>query len=641
MAVSAFFLGWAVPALGTEVPLHVTSERCAECHQAQYTAWADSHHAWAWRLPTAPNVLADFNDAVFEHQGFRYRFETRPDGYYVVADGPDGVARPYRVQYVVGVTPLQQYLVDTGKGRLQALDLAWDTERSRWYHLYSAQDTGPGNGMHWSGSYKNWNARCAECHATDFHKHYDPRSDAYDSRQAEIGVGCEACHGPGSAHLAWAGSPEDFRRGQWQGVDEKGLTAAYDKEDPASRLNLCAACHSRREPLGADSPPAGAGFHDHFRLSLLDEGLYFADGQILEEVYVLGSFLQSRMHAAGVTCTHCHDAHSYRLKAEGNGVCTQCHNPGGNPAFPSLLKQAYDDPGHHFHPAGSAGASCPACHMPERQYMVVDGRRDHGFRVPRPDLSQRLGTPDPCLACHADRDSAWSAAEIRARFPAGRLGSPHFADSLAAARRGGGAGTADALLGLARDATHPAIVRASALRHLGRLSDGPSAQSLAPLLADEDPLLRTAALNLLRRGRGGAAQALIASLLADPVRSVRHEAALGLVGADAEDLPADARQQLGRAMRELQQALLAKADFPETQLVLGGIALTLRNFEAAEGAFERAAAMDPQRVEAWDILARIRGARGDRDGAAETLRRALRHNPGQPAFLQALAELGE
>lgn len=619
-------------------PGYVTSQVCAGCHQPQFEAWSSSHHSWAWREPARNNVLGDFDNARFEHAGFNYRFETDDDAYFIVADSPDGDSTRYPVRYVVGVTPLQQYLVETEPGRLQAMDLAWDTERKRWYHLYPDEDTSVGNGMHWSGSYKNWNARCAECHATDYKKNYNPLKDAYDSRQAEIGVGCEACHGPGEAHVAWARQPETFNRGQWTDADSQGLLATYRKGDASSQLNLCAGCHSRREPLGGGSPPPGEPFDDHYRLALLRDVLYFPDGQIRDEVYVYGSFLQSRMYAAGVQCTNCHDAHSYRLKAEGNALCTRCHNPQGNPAFPSLKKADYDTAKHHFHKQGSEGAACRNCHMPERNYMVVDGRRDHSFRVPRPDLSVKLGNPDSCTQCHRDKIPAWAAGELRQRFPRGRSGESHFGELFAALDNTPDSETVQQLIDLAKDRKKPAIVRASAVQRLAPMADAGLAEELSLLLDDRSAWVRAAAIALQRQLPRQRRIKALAPLLNDPMQSVRIEAAKASLDIPQGDVPENVRTSLQKAMGEMQLSLLAKADFPESQLVIGGVALTLRNLPAASSAFQRAVEMDPQLVQAWLMLARIQAVQGDHISIGHTLKAAIQANPDSIELKQALDE---
>jgi predicted CXXCH cytochrome family protein len=621
-----------------EKPTFVTSPACADCHTDAYQAWRDSHHGWAWREPSPGNVLGDFADASFTHHGFTYRFHSEDGRYFITADNAKGEPERFEVRYTVGVTPLQQYLVETGKGHLQSLDVVWDTERRRWFHLYPDSDTSAGNGMHWGGRYKNWNARCAECHATDFRKHYDARADTYHSTQAEIGVGCEACHGPGQAHLAWASAPAEFDPASWLGVDAQGLVDTYQATDSASRINLCVACHARREPLGGDSPPPGAAFDQHYRLSLLRDGLYFADGQIHDEVYVYGSFLQSKMYDRGVQCGDCHDSHSGALHQQGNAVCTQCHNPQGNPRFPSLPRKSYDAATHHFHEPGSAGAACVSCHMPERNYMVVDPRRDHSFRVPRPDLAVTLGTPEPCTGCHQDRDAQWAADEVLARFPAGRSGQAHFAQLFAAADRGD-ATAAAALIRLADDPTQPAILRASALDRLGRLSGQLEAQQVRRWLNDANPWVRTAAIGLATRVPGDGRMALLQPLLSDPVRSVRIQAVKRFLDVPADTLDSATRAALRTAMAELQRSLAARADFPEIQMVIGGVALTLRNLPAASGAFQRAVEMDPQLVDAWLMLARIHAATGDLEKVRSILEKGVANNPDDPVLQQALSEL--
>lgn len=634
--VAGLLLCASVGPVGAKPPEFVGSETCAQCHQGQFAAWRDSHHGWAWRRPTPTSVLGDFADAQFGHQGVEYRFQREDDDFFIQADGPNGRLKRYPVHSTVGVEPLQQYLIETEPGRLQTLDLAWDTEQRRWYHLYPGEDTSAGNGLHWTASYKNWNGRCAECHATDYRKGFDPRADRYQSTQAEMGVGCEACHGPASAHLVWAAQPSAFMPKDWPGLNPWGLTEVFDAQDPGAEINACATCHSRREPLGADSPPVGAAFDDHYRLALLRDGLYFADGQIDDEVYVLGSFLQSKMHARGVRCTNCHDAHSYRLKLPGNQVCTQCHNPAGNPAFPSLPKADYDTPEHHFHPPESEGAACVDCHMPERNYMGVDGRRDHGFRIPRPALSRRIGSPDVCTGCHIGKTYEWAQAELDQRFPQGRHGEAHFGDWFAEPSQ-----HLAELTDLAGDSAVPDIIRASAIQHLSARLPTDQRVGLASLLQDDSAWVRGAAVGLLRAIEPVQRIELLAPVLRDARLSVRIEAAKAFLDVRPRALPQKWRAALRQAMHEYQQSLQAKADYPETQMAIGGVALTLRNLPAASQAFARATEQDPQLVDAWLMRARIQAAQGHETEVRALLLKALAANPTDAELRQALNELDQ
>lgn len=620
-------------------PAYIGSPACDSCHQPEFLSWSKSHHSWAWRAPTAGNVLGDFEAQELIHKGGTARFSRRDGRYFVEADGPQGRPTEYEVRAAVGVEPLQQYLVETEPGRLQALDFAWDTVQMRWYHLYPDDDHKAGDGLHWTGPYKNWNARCAECHATGFEKNYDPLTKTYESVQAEIGVGCEACHGPAEAHVAWADSPAAFEASRWAGVGSIGLSLHYSTEDADVEIQQCAGCHSRREPIGASSPTPGSPFADNYRLALLREGLYHADGQMLDEVYVFGSFLQSRMYTRGVRCSNCHNPHSANLVAEGNAVCTQCHSPAGNPKFPTLRMASYDAPVHHFHKVGASGSQCVSCHMPMQVYMVVDGRRDHSFQVPRPDLSVLIGTPNACTTCHTDHEPEWAVAQVTSWYPAGRTNTAHYGTVLSAARSGVDEYVRDQLLALATNDEFPVILRASALSLLSAAQSSHVAEATAHLLENESPLVRAAAIRLQRGAPVHARAQRVLPLLADPMRSVRIEGARLFLDLPVVNYPPDIKITVESAMSEYQASLIAKADFPETQMVIGGTAMVLRNWRIAERAFREAVSMDQQMVDAWFMIARLQMNRRDLAAAETTLLEAIEAVPKNGNLHHALSSV--
>ena len=297
-------------------------------------------------------------------------------------------------------------------------------------------------------------------------------------------------------------------------------------------IETCALCHARRGPIWAAIKP-GAPIGDSHRVSLLDEQLYFPDGQIRDEVHEYGSFLQSRMFAAGVTCSDCHDPHSLKLRASGNGVCVQCHAP-----------DKFEAASHRRHKDGSPGAQCVVCHMPARTYMVVDPRRDHSFRIPRPDLSEALGTPNACNGCHADRSPQWAADQIKAWYGAPKPGFQRFGEVL----HGGALGAPGArvrLLALAEDTSHPAIARASALARLDRITNAGALKTVHTLLRDPDPLVRRAAVSAYAGAPVGAGRDLL-PLLDDPIRDVRLEAARRV--AEAQQLNAEEQSRRARGI---------------------------------------------------------------------------------------------
>jgi len=608
-------------------PAYVGSSVCTECHRQVDAAWHNSDHAKAWTLPDETTVLGDFSDVTFTHGGQVTRFFRDGDAYMIETAGADGQRRAYQVVGVAGIDPLQQYLLSPQPGRTQAYDIAWDVAGKRWYPVFPDPVPPPGDGFHWTGTYKSWESRCAECHATGYSRNYDPPTNSYAPKMTEIGVGCEACHGPGAAHIAWARDP--MTRKPEDGLTPIGLTVDLGASQEIEVMQ-CLTCHSRREAMQDGNPMPGTDYHDAFSLTPLREGIYHPDGQILDEVFEGGSFLQSKMHARGVRCSDCHDPHSAQLRAEGNAVCVQCHSPAGNPEFPSLPLKVYDSPDHHFHPQASAGAQCVSCHMIERTYMGIDTRRDHSFRVPRPDLAA-TGSPDACTDCHTDRSAEWAASNLASRVPDSLHRGPHFATVFAAARRDP-QGQAQMLLEIAEWADGPGVVRASALDLLGAVADMASADRATRLLGDRDPLVRSAAASVLRSLPPEDRLARLEPLLSDPRRTVREAAAKALIDAQVT-LDTPQATALAAARQEWSEALRLRADYPETQLQMGGAALQARDFAAALTAFERAVTLDPQLVDAWSMVVRLHAAMGNTDAAQAALARALTANPGNSRLL--------
>lgn len=630
-AIAALLLAVLGTAAFAEAPAHVGSATCAECHQAETEAWAGSDHALAWTPPTAAHVLGDFNDVTYAQDGRSARFYRDGTAYMIETEGADGIVRSFPVVGVAGIDPLQQYLLSPEPGRTQVFDIAWDVPGQRWYPVFPGQDASPGNGFHWTGVYKSWEARCAECHATGYTRNYDITTRTYAPQMAEIGVGCEACHGPGAAHADWARTG----KAPAAGLTGTGLTVDL-AASAATETGQCLTCHSRREAIADGNALPGTDYHDAYTIALLTEGVYHPDGQILDEVFEGGSFLQSKMHAQGVRCSDCHEPHGAGLRADGNAVCAQCHSPAGNPRFPTLPLQVFDGPEHTHHPEGSAGAQCVACHMIERTYMGIDTRRDHSFRIPRPDLAA-TGSPDACTDCHADKGAAWAAAQIEAWFPDSTHRGPHYVSTLAAARVAPETRVQD-LLALA-EWQGPGIVRATALDLLGRVGHAPSGVRVAALLADPDPLVRAAAAGALRGVPPEERLILLQPALADPVASVRIAAAKALL--DARPQPGTAAgDALLAAFREWQTSLATRTDFPETHLQIGGAALTMRNWDVALQSFAEAVAMDPQQEAAWSMIVRLNAALGNTDAAARAHAAAMAANPNSLTLTQIGLELG-
>ncbi|MGR8952372.1 MAG: multiheme c-type cytochrome [Gammaproteobacteria bacterium] len=400
---------------------YVGADACIECHKEEVRAWTASHHDLAMQEANSRSVLGDFEDARFSYFGIESTFFKREGKYMVRTDGPDGRLAEYEVRYTFGVSPLQQYLIEFPGGRFQVLSIAWDNRPKddggqRWFHLYPQQKIDPSDPLHWSGRYQNWNLQCAECHSTNLKKGYDAATDSYKTSYSALNVSCEACHGSASQHIDWAKrtqSPYAHDDGKslavrfqsrwreaWKFPADNARIAQRDRPAEDGLMNACWACHARRSTLSEGGSP-GLQLEDTHRLALLMQPAYHADGQQRDEDYTWGSFRQSRMYQKGVTCLDCHEPHTLKLRAEGNALCVRCHNPA-----------AFDGTRHHFHQPGSTGAQCVNCHAPKQDYMVIDGRRDHSFRLPRPDLSQSLGSPNACTLCHRNRKPEWAAAAL-------------------------------------------------------------------------------------------------------------------------------------------------------------------------------------------------------------------------------------
>jgi predicted CXXCH cytochrome family protein len=580
----------------------VGSEACATCHQTEADLWHKSQHRLAMQHATENSVLGEFSDASFDYYGVHSRFFRRDGKYLVETDGPDGKLATFEIKYTFGVDPLQQYLVEFPDGRLQALSLAWDTRPKelggqRWFHLYPNEEIKHDDVLHWTKLNQNWNFMCAECHSTGVHKNYDAKNDRFATTWAEISVGCEACHGQGSQHVAWARDQQSWWPFAKQQHDRaKGLLVRFDerqdiawRHDPSTgnpkrnfppalvrkEVETCGRCHARRGEFSEDWTP-GRWLSDTHVVSPLARGLYYADGQMRDEVYNYGSFKQSKMFAAGVTCSDCHEPHTAQLRTAVTSVCLQCHTPA-----------KYATATHNRHSGTNPPLDCASCHMPARTYMVVDRRHDHSFRVPRPDLSAKLGTPNACNDCHTDKSPEWAAIAIESWHGPNRIGFQKYAQAF----QDTWTDQPDAAALLAVVVSDPdasAFARASALTELAGHASPANVNLAKSGLSDPDPMVRIATLDMLEGVPPSQIWPLVSPLLADSSRGVRIKAA-DLVAAmpTASQPPAD-REKFERAAAEFVAAQRLNADRPESRSRLGNF-YARRGFAADAEAEYRAA----------------------------------------------------
>lgn len=624
-------------AMPTDTPLkYVGRTSCIECHQTQNHAWEGSDHDLAMDLASEETVLGNFDGAEIEHFGVKSRM-FRQDGKYMInTEGPDGTPQDFEIKYVFGVRPLQQYMVEMEPptpgsapgsiGRVQVLRVSWDTTKKEWFYL-SPPDVNEklsvDDPLHWTGRTQNWNHYCADCHSTNVHKNFDLATNTYHTTFSEIDVSCETCHGPGSAHVELANATSLF----WDRNLGYGLKTLKGDTTEAqiNQVETCAACHSRREVI-CPTYQRGDNYYDQYSNELLAPHTYYCDGQIMEEDYVYGSFIQSKMFHKGIRCTDCHDPHTAKIKFEGNLLCTSCHqHPAGK----------YDTSAHHFHAVGSTGASCVECHMPETTYMEVDPRRDHSIRIPRPDLSVNLGTPNACTKCHLDkaelpreehpeitRYDQWMTLarngdeKVRAALakvdqwaleavekwygPTSKVPKEEsFAYSLAHAW----ANEPDAgssLQKLVKDPNQANIVRASAMMYLQNYLNEDSVKTALRYLSDDNPQVRIAAIDTLQEIRtlprdlqGNVLDALM-NRLTDKERAVRVQAAWALANQDPEAIKLRGKSEaFQRALNERIEQLERDGDQPSSFLSLGVLYERMGDISKAEQAYRTAIRIDP------------------------------------------------
>ena len=623
----------------------VGSKVCAACHQEQYQHWQNSHHDLAMQKATPATVLGKFDSQTFKYFDITSTFFTKDKKYFVQTDGPDGELTEFEIKYVFGVHPLQQYLVEFADGRYQSLGVTWDTRSKedggqRWFHLYPKEKITHDDPLHWTGIDQNWNYMCAECHSTNLEKNFNLEENHYQTTWSEINVACEACHGPGEKHAAWAQQEKDKQKSTDKGLQvdfnnpaawiinpKTGLASRSPPRNSHLEVETCARCHARRS-MQWDKYISGRPLLDTHVPATLDDSLYYSDGQINDEVYVYGSFLQSKMYQKGVTCSDCHNPHTLKLKAEGNQLCNSCH-----------LATKFDTPKHHFHKADNEGTKCTACHMPKKNYMVIDARGDHSFRIPRPDLSLTLGSPNACTQCHQDQSDTWAAAAIGKWYPtSSRRKELHYGEALHAGR----IGSIDAnqlLIDLANDASKPAIVRATATSLLQGYLNPNSLSTINDLLHDEDAVVRFSAISAAEGFPPQVKVKLLKHLLQDDQRMLRIEAARALADSHEHITDENINAQFDQALDEYITAQYANAERPEAHTNLGTLNVGMQRIDLAQREFEQAIAIDPSFIPAYINLADIYRARGLDGQGKRYLETAIEKRPDAGSAHHALGLL--
>ncbi|MBT7952668.1 MAG: tetratricopeptide repeat protein [Gammaproteobacteria bacterium] len=619
-------------------------DKCVGCHAKEISLWQGSHHDLAMQEAEADLILGNFDNATFSYNGIVTTFHKKDDKFFINTDGPDGKLTDYEVKYVFGIEPLQQYLLELPRGHLQSFPIAWDTrtkehEGQRWFHLYADEQIDFNDELHWTGINQNWNYMCADCHSTNLRKNFNLENNTYQTSWSEIDVSCEACHGPASKHIELAKS---LNNSEFRNLPDKGLAIrfpiagndkwSFPKNSSIAKLqslrssikliDTCARCHSRRSSLNSSKPYLGS-LHDNYLVSSLDQGLYHADGQMNDETYVYGSFIQSKMYRAGVNCIDCHNAHSLELLEKGNALCLQCHK-----------QTKFDTESHHFHPADTAAAQCVSCHMPAKNYMVIDSRRDHSFRVPRPDLSISTSSPNACNQCHSNKSNEWSLSKMKQWYKKESF-PHHFAETIHTGRKGS-VNAKELLLTLAENNQQPMIARATAMNLLQNYLDPTTLKTVRNGLSSKEPMIQISALNALDVLPSEERFQLAGSLLNDPIKSVRIQAASKLASVSRSGLDDKQTLQLETAIAEYITVQKGNSDRAFAHVNLGNLYIDLTRYDDAEHAYKKAIELERSFVPAFVNLADLYRLQNSEQKAESTLREAIAVNDHVSAVHHAL-----
>ncbi len=582
-------------------------ESCRACHAKEYELYQNSHHALAERGIDSALDKTFFKDQVVHHgtQTTQVRF----------AEFQTQDKKIFPLQRVIGVAPLRQFLTPTTQGRLQVTELAVDPVRGDWFDIFGSEDRQFGEWGHWTGRGMNWNSMCAACHNTALRKNYDPVKDSYTTAMAAPAVTCEACHGPMATHAQW----------QKKNPRTTAIDPTLKSFNRDQVLDTCGSCHARRAELTGEFQPGGR-FLDHYVLTIPDDtDVYYPDGQIHDEDYEYASFLGSKMYAAGVRCSDCHEPHSGKTRAVGNELCMKCH---GLPIAPA---PKIDPAAHSHHGVNSTGALCVSCHMPQTTYMQRHARRDHGFTIPDPELTKRLNIPNACNRCHKEKSTDWAIQNVEKWYgPKMNRSTRDRAEVIAGARADQNEAW-EKILGMVSKEKIPLwrAVEIGLLRN--HVSDPKARQAMLQGAIDASALVRaTAARSLETQILQGdtAAEEQVQKLLQDPVRSVRVEAAWTLRAKIETN---------STAGQDLMLYLAQNADQPAGLLQIGTFHSDRGENNEALGEFQRAVNWDPNSAVLHHALAVGLSLNNQTDKAVTELQTACRLAPNEPEYHFKLA----
>jgi predicted CXXCH cytochrome family protein len=415
---------------------YVGASSCKGCHEDKFRSWHRTYHRSMTQLPSRETVLGAFDGTEVAAFGARATpFERDGHFYFKLPAAGGEPEREAEVALTVGSHRYQQYFerVEKGTEKLyKRLPLLWHVAERRWLHLNGAfleQDND-----NWSAHAAVWNYNCIFCHNTGVApgvlRNEQDMPVEVDSHVADLGIACEACHGPGRAHATKNRSPLSRVR------EYLSAKPPADIVDPPSlgqreSLALCGQCHSQRLPDPPEklwdflqSGPTyrpGGDLAGHVSPVTRDTPVpdpsqpraysdrFWADGTArLSSYEYLGATQSPCLKDPKFTCTSCHAMHAgdsagqLRPEKRGDQACAQCHG-----------QISADIAAHTHHKPESSGSRCLDCHMPRMVYGILDVHRSHRIESPNVQRDVELGRPNACTTCHLDKSPLWAADAMR------------------------------------------------------------------------------------------------------------------------------------------------------------------------------------------------------------------------------------
>ncbi len=596
---------------------------CRGCHQEFYELWSTSHHGLAMQPYTAEfarqNLTPTYTFVQIGETTYVPCIEGKEN--WILEQTPDNQKR-HRIVHVMGGRNIYYFLTPMKRGRLQTLPIAYDVRAKEWFdtaasgvrHFPGAQSDAP---LHWTDPAYTFNTSCYSCHVSQLAKNYDLKTDTYRTRWAEPGINCEACHGPGQAHV-------DVCRAAEPNQVPEDLRIISTKSFSTEQTNaMCNSCHAKLSPVSASFAP-GEKYFDHFDLITLEHSDFYPDGRDLGENYTMTGWLMSPCVKSGqLDCTHCHTSSGrYRFKnaKNPNAACLPCHQ--------EKVENVAD---HTHHDADSTGSQCVACHMPTTVFARMT-RSDHSMRPPAPAATLRFKSPNACNICHQDKDAAWADDHVRKWYEKDYQKPILERASLVDEARRGYWNRLEAILTYIRSQGRDEIVATSLLR---LLSDCESQAKwpvvIQVLQEDSSPMVRAAAAQTLDGYITTESIGALAKATSDEYRLVRVRAASALAGISIEQLPSEHQTSVKHATSELLEALGAHPDDYASHYNLGNFHVRRPDQEKALASYQTAIKLRPDFVPPYVNIAFVHNAMGHNDKAEASFRKAIAIDPNNAA----------